>query len=65
MLGLISLGGGIPSSDYFPFHQIDVQVPALGKFTEQETAESGEVFSIGKHDSTKGKSPYGTICYTP
>jgi len=56
---MISLGGGLPSSDYFPFHQVDVKVPALGKFTEQETAESGETMTIGKHDAAQGKSPFG------
>ncbi|KAF8424635.1 aromatic amino acid aminotransferas-like protein [Tirmania nivea] len=56
--GMISLGGGLPSSDYFPFHQMDIKVPAIGKFTEQETAESGETMTIGKHDATEGKSPF-------
>lgn len=60
---MLSLGGGLPSSDYFPFHQIDVKVPAIGKFTEQETAESGEIISIGKHDATEGKSPFGRLSH--
>ncbi|KAF8469547.1 aromatic amino acid aminotransferas-like protein [Kalaharituber pfeilii] len=56
--GMISLGGGLPSSDYFPFHQLDVKVPALGHFMEEETAKNGVTISIGKHDTTEGKSAF-------
>lgn len=56
---MISLGGGLPSSDYFPFHRMDVKVPALGKFSEAETETSGVTLSIGKHDVQEGKSSYG------
>jgi aromatic amino acid aminotransferase I len=56
--GMISLGGGLPSSDYFPFESVDVKVPALGKWSEEETKETGEVMRIGKHDRREGKSEY-------
>ena len=57
-LGIISLGGGLPSSDYFPFEHIDVKVPSVGKFSEAETKGSGKVLRIGKHDVPEGKSAY-------
>lgn len=56
--GIISLGGGLPSSDYFPFESVSVKVPAVGKFSEEETRESGETMVIGKHDRREGKSDY-------
>lgn len=56
--GMISLGGGLPSSSYFPFQYIDVKVPAIGRFSEAETSESGKVMHIGKHDVKEGKSAF-------
>ncbi|KAI5786391.1 aromatic amino acid aminotransferase-like protein [Peziza echinospora] len=56
--GLISLGGGLPTSAYFPFHQLDVKVPTLGQFTEEETAETGSIMQIGKNDVREGKSAF-------
>jgi aromatic amino acid aminotransferase I len=55
---MISLGGGLPSSDYFPFEHIEVKVPALGRFSEAETKETGELLRIGKHDVPEGKSTF-------
>lgn len=55
---MISLGGGLPSSDYFPFEYIDIKVPTIGKFSEAETTESGKVVRIGKHDIKEGKSAF-------
>lgn len=57
-VGMISLGGGLPSSDYFPFEYIEMKVPTIGKFSEAETAESGKVVRIGKHDVKEGKSAF-------
>ena len=57
-VGIISLGGGLPSSDYFPFEHIDVKVPSVGQFSEAETKESGKVLRIGKHDVREGKSAF-------
>jgi hypothetical protein len=55
---MISLGGGLPSSSYFPFQYIDVKIPSIGKFSEAETLESGKVMHIGKHDVKEGKSAF-------
>lgn len=59
--GLISLGGGLPSSQYFPLEHIDIKVPVPPHFSEQETKESGIVKRAGKHDIAEGKSIYGTL----
>lgn len=54
--GLISLGGGLPSSEYFPFDELSIKAPALGHFSEAETHESGVVLTAGKHDLVEDKS---------
>lgn len=56
--GLISLGGGLPSSQYFPFESMDVRVPAPPNFTEEQTKTSGQNLHMGKHDYAEGKSLY-------
>lgn len=56
--GLISLGGGLPCSDYFPIGQIDIKVPTVPYFSENETKGSGTVLSAGKYDAAEGKSEY-------
>ena len=55
---MISLGGGLPSSEYFPFEKIAVKVPTLGHFSPQETRDAGQTVFIGKHDVKEGKSAY-------
>ena len=59
ILGMISLGGGLPSSEYFPFERIDLKVPTPPHFSEHETKETGMMASAGKHDFAEGKSLYG------
>lgn len=59
--GIISLGGGLPSSQYFPFEHIDIKVPVPPHLSEQETKEFGIVKSIGKHDIAEGKSIFGML----
>ncbi|QDS67717.1 hypothetical protein FKW77_005735 [Venturia effusa] len=54
--GLITLGGGLPSSEYFPFENLSLKVPSIGHFSEQETADSGVTLTIGKHDMAQEKS---------
>ncbi|KAL1383841.1 aromatic amino acid aminotransferase 1 [Phyllosticta capitalensis] len=54
--GLISLGGGLPSSEYFPFDSLDLTMPAVGKFSEQETKTDGVTVHVGKHDLAEDKS---------
>ncbi|KAI9835695.1 MAG: hypothetical protein M1819_001872 [Sarea resinae] len=56
--GMISLGGGLPSSHYFPFEEIDLKVPAIGHFTEEETRESGKTLRLGKYDVAEGKGSF-------
>jgi len=56
--GLISLGGGLPSSEYFPFEELSYKVPRLGHFSEKETRENGVTITAGKHDLVEGKSIY-------
>jgi aromatic amino acid aminotransferase I len=56
--GLISLGGGLPSSEYFPFEQLSMKVPAIGHFSEAETKDSGVIITAGKHDLAENKSNY-------
>ncbi|KAH7361364.1 pyridoxal phosphate-dependent transferase [Pyrenochaeta sp. MPI-SDFR-AT-0127] len=54
--GLISLGGGLPSSEYFPFEELSIKVPTIGHFSEAETKDSGVVLTAGKHDLVSEKS---------
>jgi aromatic amino acid aminotransferase I len=58
--GLISLGGGLPSSALFPFAELSAKVPtgAIGSFDEQSTEESGITLTSGKNDLAEGKSIY-------
>lgn len=56
--GLISLGGGLPSSEYFPFEELSIKVPSVGHFSEAETKETGVTLTSGKHDLTANKSTY-------
>ena len=55
----MNLGGGLPSSQYFPIEYIDVKVPKAPHFTEDETKAEGTVKRIGKYDLAEGKSSYG------
>lgn len=56
--GLISLGGGLPSTEYFPFDQIDIKVPQLGLWSESDVRDHGDWISAGKHDMAEGKSMF-------
>ncbi|KXL41322.1 hypothetical protein M433DRAFT_148797 [Acidomyces richmondensis BFW] len=56
--GLISLGGGLPSSEYFPVDEMSIKVPALGKFSDRDLHEHGVVLTAGKHDMAEDKSDY-------
>lgn len=59
LIGLISLGGGLPSSENFPFERLDLKVPMPPHFSEGETKESGVISTTGKYDVREGKSLYG------
>ena len=54
--GIISLGGGLPSSEYFPFEEVDIKAPSVGHFSEIETRENGVTLRAGKHDLRDEKS---------
>lgn len=56
--GLISLGGGLPSSDYFPFDEVSIKVPENGKWSPEEVHKNGKVLTAGKHDLAEGKSGF-------
>lgn len=53
---MISLGGGLPSSEYFPFDELSFKAPTVGHFSEKETHEGGAIISSGKHDLLEDKS---------
>jgi len=54
--GIISLGGGLPSCEYFPFAEMSFKVPQIGQFTEEETERTGKVLHCGKNDLVQDKS---------
>jgi aromatic amino acid aminotransferase I len=54
--GLISLGGGLPSSEYFPFEQLDIKVPKVGHFSEHEAFNNGDTIRCGKYDMVEDSS---------
>ncbi|KAJ3485106.1 hypothetical protein NLG97_g6890 [Lecanicillium saksenae] len=56
--GLVSLGGGIPSSKVFPFAELSMKVPVVPDFSEDATAQSGVKETIGKYDIQDGKAEY-------
>lgn len=61
--GMISLGGGLPSSEHFPFEEISMKVPAVPGFSEQETRVSGKTLTAKKHDIKDGKSLLGRVTF--
>ncbi|KAJ5662184.1 Aromatic amino acid aminotransferase [Penicillium maclennaniae] len=56
--GMISLGGGLPSADYFPLESLDMKVPTAPGFSPEATKQSGTTLHAGKHDIKEGKSLY-------
>jgi len=55
---MISMCGGLPSSDYFPFDEVSFKTPFAPQFSEEETAITGVTHTSGKHDIPEGKSLY-------
>ncbi|KAF3934267.1 hypothetical protein ABW19_dt0201695 [Dactylella cylindrospora] len=55
---MISLGGGLPSSQYFPFDHVSVGVPKDDLFSEKDIHEHSQNLTIGKHDMKTGTSAY-------
>lgn len=56
--GILSLGGGLPSSAVFPFESISMKVPTVPNFSEADTASSGTTVTMGKYDARDGISNY-------
>lgn len=56
--GLISLCGGLPASEYFPFESLDFKVPRPPNFTDDQMRETGQVLHAGKYDYRDDKSLY-------
>lgn len=52
---MVSLGGGLPSSEYFPFEELSIKVPELGRF---RNCDDGPVLVSGKHDLLHGQSDF-------
>ncbi|KAL6858596.1 pyridoxal phosphate-dependent transferase [Trichoderma novae-zelandiae] len=48
--GLISLGGGLPSSELFPLDELNMKVAMPPDFSEKATASHGQQVTIGKYD---------------
>jgi len=60
--GIISLGGGLPLPYYFPIHCVDVTVPKVGKWSEEETAADGSEIHIVKYGN-KDLSASGAVVH--
>ena len=56
--GLVSLCGGLPSSEYFPIDELALKVPNVPHFSERDTRANGKVLRAGKHDVVEGKGLY-------
>jgi aromatic amino acid aminotransferase I len=47
---MVSLGGGLPSADHFPFDSLSMRIPAPPHFSEADSHTSGRDVTIGKRD---------------
>lgn len=54
--GIISLGGGLPSSEYFPWDELHFKVPPVGQFSKQDLQERAVLLKAGKYDLGTGAS---------
>jgi aromatic amino acid aminotransferase I len=57
---IVSLGGGLPSSECFPFYEWSFRVPTAQHFfgPEEGALDTAQTVSIGKHDVKAGLSEY-------
>ena len=62
--GLISLGGGLPSSDHFPIDRLNFSVPRPPKFQAEQSAGVESPISASKGDIAEGRSLYGLVSTT-
>lgn len=58
---MISLGGGLPSPEYFPIQEISAKFPTPPGFSPEATRESGTVKTAAKGDLKNGKNLYGVF----
>lgn len=58
---MISLGGGLPSAEYFPFDKISIESPSPAQFSNQENIESGCLMTTTKHDVVDKTSEFGML----
>ncbi|KAK3337184.1 pyridoxal phosphate-dependent transferase [Cercophora scortea] len=56
--GLISLGGGLPCAEYFPFESLSMRVPNPPAFSEAATRTDGIDVRIGKYDVAEAAAEY-------
>lgn len=56
--GLISLGGGLPSSEVFPIAELGLKIPQAPYFSEADTKTRGQDVRIGKYDVRDGDAEY-------
>ncbi|EHK16414.1 uncharacterized protein TRIVIDRAFT_40829 [Trichoderma virens Gv29-8] len=56
--GLISLGGGLPSSELFPLDELDMKVAMPPDFSEKATTTHGQRVTIGKYDARDRDGTY-------
>ncbi|KIV89894.1 hypothetical protein PV10_07254 [Exophiala mesophila] len=53
----ISLCGGLPSPEYFPFHQVSAKTPVAPHFAQDQVSEAA-TFSSGKYDTKTDDAMY-------
>ncbi|KAI1852301.1 hypothetical protein JX266_002479 [Neoarthrinium moseri] len=56
--GLVSLGGGLPSADHFPFDSMSLRIPVPPHFSEEATHREGKITTIGKRDVVEKDSVF-------
>lgn len=56
--GLLSLGGGLPSSECFPFSKLTFDAPSLSQLCDPLHEEGEQTISIGKNEILDGTSEY-------
>jgi len=60
--GLISLGGGLPSSEYFPLEEMSFKIPSISHLSSSSATSgshgSSQVLTVGMHDMAEDKSMF-------
>ncbi|KAL7931874.1 pyridoxal phosphate-dependent transferase [Trichoderma chlorosporum] len=56
--GMISLAGGLPSPDYFPFNSISATIPAIPGTTESNLSEVKSTITMGLRDIASGDASF-------